>query len=117
MRAKGYDGGMINAVHRLSGLFFYGLGISFFAVYLLLANDLLTEWAVWWLQVADLPLILCTLLFGGTGFIRSLRRPGARAPLLSSFVFIVLTGVFLFLVTLNFWDVLPVSVTNILIQN
>jgi len=97
---------MSRFLHSFSAFFFYLLGASFFAAYLLVRNELGAPWAAWWLKVADLPLIAVAILYGGTSFYRSVkRREGMSLPLFI-FVGFPLLALFLFLCALNFWGIL-----------
>jgi len=94
-------------LHRISAVLFYLLGLSFFGAYLLLVNEIVVRTAAWWLQRADLPFALVTLLYGGTGFYWSLHRSDKPGKAFAIIITIPLVALFLFLVILNFWDVLP----------
>lgn len=93
-------------LHAFSAFFFYLLGASFFAAYLLMRNELGAPWAAWWLKVADLPLIAVAILYGGTSFYRSVKRKEGLSVPLFVFVSFPLLVLFLFLVLLNFWNIL-----------
>ncbi|MFH0851841.1 MAG: hypothetical protein V1876_03780, partial [Candidatus Peregrinibacteria bacterium] len=93
-------------LHRLSAILFYLLAGSFFVSYLLLRNEIGLPWSEWWLKVADLPLALVAVLYGGTSLYRSVKRSeGISWPLLI-LIGIPLLAFFTFLVALNFWNVL-----------
>ncbi len=98
--------GIISAVlaflHRLSAVFFYLLGLSFFAAYILWHNEIQAAWAAWWLRVGDLPLILTSLLFGGISFYRSLANPKKPSRMLGGVVTGVMMVLFVMLVALDF---------------
>ncbi|MBI3618576.1 hypothetical protein HY213_00905 [Candidatus Peregrinibacteria bacterium] len=92
---------MLKFLHQLSAVFFYLLGGSFFVAYLFLRNNIGDTWPAWWLQVADLPLALSALMYGGLSLYQSLTIKGHSRAL--GWTIGVITGVFfLFLVFLNF---------------
>jgi len=90
-------------LHKLSAFLFYLLGSSFFAAYLLHFNHLYGPWPQWWMSVADLPLILIAMLFGGTSLYVSVIKPGKKSAIASLVIGLPLTALFTFLVMLNFW--------------
>ncbi|MFH1443880.1 MAG: hypothetical protein ABIG34_00630 [Candidatus Peregrinibacteria bacterium] len=93
-------------LHRIAAVFFYLLAGSFFVSYLLLRNNLLLPWSQWWLNIADIPLALVAVLYGGSSLYRSIKRSeGTSWPLLI-LIGIPLLALFTFLVALNFWGVL-----------
>lgn len=97
---------MSQFLHRLSAILFYLLAGSFFISYLLLRNEIGLPWSQWWLKVADLPLALVAVLYGGTSLYRSVKRAeGVSRPLLIV-IGIPLLAFFIFLIVLNFWNVL-----------
>ena len=55
---------MLRFLHQLSAFFFYLLGSTFFVAFVLLRNDMAPPWPAYWMQVADLPLALVTILYG-----------------------------------------------------
>lgn len=87
-------------LHRFSGFWFYVLGTSFIAAELMRRNDLYATESAWWLQVADMPLIACALLYAGTGFYGSMGKATRMTAWITG---IPLAIVFALLVTLNFW--------------
>jgi len=95
---------MRSHLNKLSALLFYLLGGSFFVAYLLHFNNLYGPWPQWWMAVADLPLILVSILFGGTSLYLSVIKPGKRSMLVSLIIGLPLTLLFVFLVMLNFWE-------------
>ena len=90
-------------LQRLAGVCFSLLGASFFVSYVLLRNDLHADEAAWWMQVADLPLALTAIVYGGTSVYRSLRNPRQPSTLLPWLIGIPLTGIFVLVVIMNFW--------------
>lgn len=103
-------------LHRLSGFFFFLLGLSLFSAYVFFRNELLGGWPLWWLQVTDLPLLLTAVFYGGTGFYLNLKKPDKSSPVLGGLIFIVLMAAFSFFALLNFWDVLPPEIKNLLVN-
>lgn len=103
----GYTSFVSRYLHQLSAFFFYVLGLSFFAAYILLRNDVVGEWSALWLQVADLPFILSAVLYGGLSLYFSLVNPGQRSRSLGFAIAIPLALIFLLLVVFNFWGVWP----------
>jgi len=93
-------------VHRIAAVFFYLFAGSFFVSYLLLRNNLLFPWSQWWLRVADVPLALVAVLYGGSSLYRSIKRhEGTSWPLLI-LIGTPLLALFTFIVALNFWNAL-----------
>lgn len=81
--------------------------------YLLLRNAVGEPWPAWWLNVADLPLALVAVLYGGTSLYRSVKRKdGVSVPLLI-LIGIPLLAFFTFLIVLNFWNVLGLPTGNV----
>jgi len=93
-------------LHAFSSFFFYLLGGSFFVAYLLVRNEVGAPWAVWWLKVADLPLIAVAILYGGTSLYLSVKRKEGVSWPLFIFIALPLFALFLFLCALNFWGIL-----------
>jgi hypothetical protein len=94
---------MTRYLHSLSSFFFYALGLSFFAAYLLLRNDIWPQLSALWLQVADLPFALCAILYGGLSLYFSLRSPDRSSPLLGLLIGLPLVLLFGAIVAMNFW--------------
>ncbi len=94
---------MLRFLHQLSAIFFYLLGTTFFVAFVLLRNDIAIPWPAYWMQVADLPLALVTMLYGGTSFFLSLQSPGKKSVALASSIIIPLSAFFVLLVFLKFW--------------
>ncbi|HLD32995.1 MAG TPA: hypothetical protein VJB10_05410 [Candidatus Peribacteraceae bacterium] len=97
---------MTRHLHRLAAVLFYTLGLSFFGAYLLNANELYAPWPQWWLSIADLPLILCGLLYGGSSLYLSVTIPQKKSPILALVIIIPLLALFTFLFLLNYWELL-----------
>lgn len=100
---------MARYLQNLSGVLFYVLGISFFAAYLLELNQVIT-WGFWWMKVADVPLALVAIIYGGTSTYLSI-RPNDNKPAIGIAwtIGIVLTCVLVAVVVMNFWNILPVT--------
>jgi len=94
-------------LHKLSAFLFFLLGISLFIAFLLWRNEIYANYSMWWLQRADLPFALAAILYGGTSLYRSLNPKEKRSPILAIVIVIPLIALFIFLVMLNFWGVLP----------
>ncbi|MBU0458721.1 hypothetical protein KJ652_00225 [Patescibacteria group bacterium] len=97
---------MLQSIHRLSGLLFFLLGSILFAAYLMMHNGVYANESAWWLQRADLPFALVTVLFAGSSLFKSLNPREKRAPILAAFIVIPLIAFFVFVLVLNFWEVL-----------
>lgn len=94
---------MLSFLHSLSAVLFYILGSTFFAAYALLQNNLSGALPLWWLSSADLPLMLCALLYGGLSLYRSLHaNQSASYPLIFT-IAIPLTAIAILMIILNFW--------------
>ncbi|PIR53611.1 hypothetical protein COU76_00095 [Candidatus Peregrinibacteria bacterium CG10_big_fil_rev_8_21_14_0_10_49_10] len=96
---------MIKHLQKLTAVLFFSLGSTFFASYLLLQNGLSAPWPEWWLSVADLPMILCALLYGGSSLYLSVAIPKKKSIGLALCIGIPLAALFLFCVVLNYWEV------------
>jgi len=97
---------MSSTLHRLSAFLFYLLAGSFFVSYLLLRNEIWLPWSEWWMNIADLPLALVAVLYGGTSLYRSIKqREGVSWPLLI-LIGLPLLAFITFLIVLNFWNIL-----------
>lgn len=96
----------MHTLHRLSAILFSLLGLTFALAYVLFRNEIAGAWPLWWIQVADLPLLLTGLTYGSMSIERSLQHPSAPSSLLQYVVFFPAGLLFLFFATLNFWPVL-----------
>lgn len=101
---------MTKYLHQLSSFFFYVLGLSIFAAYILLRNEVAGAWSALWLQVIDLPFALTAMAYGGLSLYLSLTRPGQIAPKLAWGIAAPLIALFGVLAVLNFWGVWPFTV-------
>ena len=90
-------------LQRLAGVFFFLLGASFFVAYVLLRNDLHADAAAWWMQIADLPLALSAIVYGGTSVYQSLKSPRQPSTVLPWLIGIPLGLMFLLIMVMNFW--------------
>jgi hypothetical protein len=95
---------MLKFLQSLSAVCFFLLGITFFVAFLFLRNNVQMIWSAWWMQVADLPLLVSAVTYGATSFMLSVKGR-AVTPIL-----IILVGLvsILFLgtaIVLNFWGV------------
>lgn len=93
-------------LHSLSSFLFYLLTGSFFLAYLMDRNAIFLPWSDWWLRIADLPLALVALLYGGSSLYFSVKRKDDVSWGLLLGIAIPLATLFVFLVVLNFWNVL-----------
>jgi hypothetical protein len=92
-------------LQQLSGFFFYALGLSFFVAYVLVRNRIGGIYPAWWLQVADLPLALAAVTYGGVSLYQSVTAPGRRTRIAAFVIGIPLVLFFAALVAINFWKV------------
>ena len=93
---------MIQYLQRLTGFLFYVLGGSFFIAYMLQFNQV-SPWAGWWLKVADLPLALSGVIFGGTSLYLSVKPKDGDSKPLYIIIGIPLVIIFSTLLVMNFW--------------
>ncbi len=98
---------MFPVVRRTAMVCFYVLGASFFAAYILWRNERLGALPLLWMQIADLPLLLCGLIFGGTSALKSLGEHEGAMSVVGWCLAAPLSLLFLGFVLLTFWDVLP----------
>lgn len=96
----------MECLRRLSAVFFAALGLTFALAYVFFRNEIAGAWPLWWLQVADLPLLLAGLVYGSFSCERSLQRPSAPSAVLRCAIFIPAFLLFAFLAFLNFWPAL-----------
>lgn len=93
---------MITHLKKISGFLFYVLGGTFFIAYMLHYNQI-TSIGGWWLKVADLPLALVGVLYGGTSLYMSVKpRDGDSKPLYI-IIGVPLIIIFSTLLVMNFW--------------
>lgn len=95
---------MISYLHRLTGFLFYLLGGTFFLAFMLQYNQVGT-FGGWWLKVADLPLALVAILYGGTSLYLSVKPKNGESLTLKIIIGIPLFVLFIGLVIMNFWPV------------
>lgn len=93
----------METLHRVSAFFFYLLAGTFFLAYLFMRNEIGALWPVWWMKVADLPLLLVALLTAGLSFGRSMKRAEGFSLFLTLGIALPLIVLFLFFAMLNFW--------------
>lgn len=96
----------MQVLHRFSAILFSLLGLTFAIAYVLFRNEIAGTWPLWWLQIADLPLLLTGLTYGSSSIERSLQRPSAASSLLPYVIFVPTAFLFLFFTFLNFWPAL-----------
>ncbi|MBI2117839.1 hypothetical protein HYT95_02970 [Candidatus Peregrinibacteria bacterium] len=97
---------MLPTLHRLSAILFSLLGLTFALAYVLFRDEIAGAWPLWWLQIADLPLLLTGLTYGSTSIEQSLRQPSTPSPFLPYIIFIPTGLLFLLFAILNFWPLL-----------
>lgn len=97
---------MISYLHRLTAVLFYLLAGSFFGAYLLFYNGIGGTSGKWWLTVADLPLALVAILYGGTSLYLSVKPKNGDSGSLLMTIFVPLALVFAALLSMNFWPML-----------
>ncbi|OGJ56871.1 hypothetical protein A3H22_02640 [Candidatus Peribacteria bacterium RIFCSPLOWO2_12_FULL_55_15] len=93
-------------LHRLSAILFSIFGLTFALAYVLFRNEIAGVWPLWWLQVADLPLLLTGLIYGSISIERSLQQPSNHSRLISLIVFFLAFLLFAFFTFFNFWPLL-----------
>lgn len=97
---------MLPYLHRLTAILFYLVGTTFFLAYLLYYNEIGGNTGYWWLTIADLPLAMVAMLYGGSSLYLSV-KPKNKDPLaLKLVIFVPLMLIFAALVILNFWPLL-----------
>ena len=99
---------MILELRRIAAFLFFALGTSFFVAVVLLRNGMAGTWPGWWMQVADLPLLLCGVVYGGTSMYKSLAGD-ERSSTLGTILTVLLAAFFVAMATLNFWGPLTSS--------
>ena len=107
-----YNRPMLQHLRHLSAVLFYLLGLSFFAAYFLVRTDFGGAAPALWLTIGDLPLTLAACLYGGTSLYGGIANPEKHSRTLALTIALPLALLFLFLVTLNFWEVLGLPVRN-----
>ena len=96
---------MFAALRTSSGFFFYLLGLSFLAAYLLHANNLMSTWPLWWMSVTDLSFLLTACIYGGLSLFASVSR-GNRSRIVGVVIGIPLVVLFLLFVGMNYYEYL-----------
>ncbi len=92
---------MLQHLHRLSAFFFYLLGSSFFIAFALLKYKPLMNNTAVWMQIADLPLAVSAIVYGGLSLYLSLRSDKSR--ILPWLIAVPLMLFFGLILLLNFW--------------
>jgi hypothetical protein len=96
---------VVTYLKKLSGFLFYVLGGTFFLAYMLQYNEV-TPMGAWWLKVADLPLLLAGILYGGTSLYLSVKPKDADSKSLFIIIGVPLIVIFSTLLMMNFWPLL-----------
>lgn len=94
---------MSRTLQNISAFFFYILGTSFIVGWVLIKNNLYRMEAATWMQIADVPLIFCALVYGGTSLYRSLRHPDHPSKPIVWTITIIFTALFGVVLVMNFW--------------
>jgi len=89
-------------LHTLSAILFYILGAGFFLLIVLDYNGIGEGVARVWMDIADLPLLLSGLLFGGVSLYRSVRSDGDTSHALIVGIALPLGILFILLLLTNF---------------
>jgi hypothetical protein len=87
-------------------MLFYLLAGSYFLGYVLIRNAIGGVWPGWWMRIADLPLALVAVLYGGACFYRTIHRSEDLSPWKFLLIAIPLLAIFAAIVMLNFWETL-----------
>ncbi len=98
---------MATYLKKLSGFLFYVLGGTFFVAYMLMVNEV-TPLGEWWLKVADLPLALVGILYGGTSLYLSVKPRSGESRTLFFTICVPLVIIFSTLLVMNFWPVFQI---------
>lgn len=98
---------MLTYVHKLSGFLFYLLGGSFFLSFMLQYNQI-GSFGGWWLKVADLPLALVGVIFGGSSLYLSVKPKNKDSKVLFILIGLPLMVLFVSLIVMNFWSLFTV---------
>ena len=93
---------MARYLHSLSAVLFYLLGLSFFGAYLLWRNEIEGALSLNWLTVADLPLLITGLLYGGTSVYLSIDQDHHSRGL-AWWIGLPLLILFIVAAVFNFW--------------
>lgn len=94
---------MVRYLHQLSAILFYVLGLSFFLGYVLTRNGIAPDATTTWLQMADMPLLLIAILYGGLSVYKSLHDEAkGTSTILAVAIGLPLMLIFLAFLSLNF---------------
>jgi hypothetical protein len=93
---------VLRFLHTLSASLFYLLGSSFFLAYILYHNSIAGTWPLMWLETADLPLLICALLYGGLSVYLSFGGPDRPSKIAAALLAAPLVVTFLIFAILNF---------------
>ncbi len=95
---------MLRFLHQLSGVFFYLLGLSFFAAWVMIRNLFYVQESAVWMQLADLPLAFCAIVYGGLSLYLSLQDSEHHSKTLAWMITIPLMMFFGLILVMNFWQ-------------
>ncbi|TSC80463.1 MAG: hypothetical protein G01um101425_117 [Candidatus Peregrinibacteria bacterium Gr01-1014_25] len=93
---------MIPLLRSIAAVCFYALGTTFFVAYALWQSGIGGVWPLWWLQIADLPLLLSGAVFGGTSVVMSVEQTHGASPATRIVIGLPLALFILFLLYLTF---------------
>jgi hypothetical protein len=94
---------VLRYLHTISAILFYALGLSFFAGYILMRNEIMTNAALNWLRIGDLPLLVSGLLYGGLSVYLSLKNDESASKTLMLGILIPMGILLILLLAVNFW--------------
>lgn len=100
---------MLPYLHRLTAILFYLVGGTFFLAYMLLYNGIGGTMGYWWMTIADLPLALVAILYGGSSLYLSVKPKNSESVPLKLVIFLPLLLIFVTLIGLNFWPLIAMS--------
>ena len=93
---------MLPFFRSLAAVCFYVLGTTFILAYVFQQRGTGGGWPLWWLQVADLPLLLAGIVFGGASVVLSVEHDHGLSCSARLIVAFPLIAFFLFAVYLTF---------------
>lgn len=98
---------MLRYLHSLSALLFYVLGAGMFLSYVLMHKNIQPVFALRFLQIMDMPLLLTGLLYGGISIYRSLHDESKGTSIILALALgFPLVALFFVVVAMNFSTIL-----------
>jgi len=94
---------VLRYLNSLSAFLFYLLGGSVFAAYLLHRNAIWPTATEQWMLSIMLPLLTCSLLYGGTSLYLSVQSSSGKSTVLATILAIVSLLLFSLFAALTFW--------------